>query len=279
VITVRCPSGLGPGDATTLPATIAGIPAYAPELAHDHGGFASDGHEILAGVEDRHFWFRCRRDLIVDLLARHAPAIGSFCEVGCGNGYVLQAIAAARPELHLCGIDASIAGLLRARTRVPGADVIQADATRLPANLRFDAIGAFDMLEHVDDDVAVLRAMRGALRPGGVVLVTVPQHRWLWSWADEVACHRRRYTRRILATALARAGLQVERWSSYLVLLLPLLAASRLQKRPANYASAALPAHLDRLLDRLTRGETWLTRQGWDHRFGGSLVAIARRPS
>lgn len=256
---------------------IEGFPIHAPELAHGHDGFADDGHDALEAFEDEYFWFRCRRALIVDLLRQHAPHPHRFAEIGCGNGAVLAAVSAARPELTVCGVEASLAGLRHARTRLPHAELIQADATRLPFAADFDSVGIFDVLEHIDDDRAVLRSIHQALRPRGLLLVTVPQHRWLWSWVDDFACHRRRYTRRELHARLAETGFEILRTSSYLVWLLPLLVASRLGKHPEKPAAPPLAGGVNLLCELITRGETWLTRRGWDHRWGASLVVVARR--
>jgi SAM-dependent methyltransferase len=253
-----------------------GFAVFAPRLAHSHDGFGDHAHDDLAAVEDRHFWFTCRRELLVHLLRTHAPEARSYCEVGCGGGQILAAVAADRPGLSLWGVEASLAGLLHARRRVPAARLHQADATRLPFRDQFDAAGCFDVLEHLDDDLAALHGLHEALHPCGLLLVSVPQHRWLWSWVDEVSCHRRRYARADLAGKLARAGFTVERWTSYLVWLLPLLQASR-WRRPAAAQAPRLPRVVDAVGRIVTRGELAFTRAGWDHRWGGSLVCVARR--
>ena len=69
------------------------------------------------------------------------------------------------------------------------------DARRIPYEAEFDVIGAFDVIEHIYEDAAVLQQMHRAVRPGGGIIVTVPQHRFLWSKQDEFSCHFRRYTR------------------------------------------------------------------------------------
>ena len=81
------------------------------------------------------------------------------------------------------------------------------------------------------DDEAVLASIHGALKPGGIVIVTVPQHMWLWSATDEQAMHKRRYTRRELTAKLEAAGLEILKFTSFVTVLLPVMYASRLTKR------------------------------------------------
>jgi SAM-dependent methyltransferase len=256
---------------------IDGFPAFAPELAHGHDGFADAAHDMLDDLEDSHFWFRCRRDLILDLLARHGSDARDFAEIGCGNGSVLAAVADEHPDWQVYGIEASVAGLRHARRRVPRARLIQADATRLPFESQFDAVGIFDVLEHIDDDRAVLRGIRRSLRPHGRLLITVPQHPSLWSWTDDHACHRRRYTRRELLDKLSAAGFRPRRCTSYLNWLLPVVMLSRLGRSPQQLQLQAPPAFVDRIFSLATRAELALTSRGWDHRWGGSLVVVAER--
>src|SRR4029077_3111817 len=97
-------------------------------------------------------------------------------------------------------------GLQTARTRLARVPLYQADARRLPFDREFDAVGAFDVLEHIRQDDAALAQLYQAVRPGGGLLVTVPQHPRLWSTADEYARHERRYTRSGLMQKVADAG-------------------------------------------------------------------------
>ena len=99
-------------------------------------------------------------------MQRHAPAFTDFLEIGCGTGYVLQGIAAAFPQARLCATEAQTEGLQFAAARVPRATFLQMDARRMPFDREFDAIGAFDVIEHIAEDEAVLTQAHRALRPG-----------------------------------------------------------------------------------------------------------------
>jgi hypothetical protein len=124
--------------------------------------------------------------------------------------------------------------------------------------------------------------MRAAVRPGGGIIVTVPQHRWLWTPLDDYAQHERRYSRAELIRAIESAGLDVVRITSFVSLLLPLLLASRLRQRgrPVDpQAEFGLPARLDRALERVMAAERRLIARGASLPAGGSLLAVAIRRS
>src|SRR5262245_59889697 len=170
-----------------------GYPAFAPELARAAAGFDPAHFSELAELESRNFWFRARNRLIAWALARHCPGAKRFLEVGCGTGYVLSGLAAALPGLDVTGSEVAAEGLGFAARRVPRAKLIQMYARRIPFRDEFDVVGAFDVIEHIEEDRSVLRAMRETLVPGGSLLLTVPQHPFLWSQYDERAHHVRRY--------------------------------------------------------------------------------------
>ena len=92
-------------------------------------------------------------------------------------------------------------------------------------------VGAFDVIEHISEDEEALAQLRRAVRPGGGVLVTVPQHPRLWSPADDYGEHKRRYRRRELVEKVSAAGLEIERITSFVSLLLPAMIASRFLDR------------------------------------------------
>ena len=171
-----------------------GFLAYAPALAQGGGGFKAAYFTDLARLEAGHFWFRARNRLIIWALGKYCPEFRSFLEIGCGTGYVLSGIANAYPGAQLHGSEIFTAGLAFAAARQPTIDFMQMDGRCIPFAEEFDAIGAFDVLEHIEEDEQVLRQMHGALKSGGVILLTVPQHAWLWSPVDDYACHIRRYS-------------------------------------------------------------------------------------
>jgi SAM-dependent methyltransferase len=267
------------------PARRDGVLSFAPELVEGvgaEGGFEAEAFERLARLEEGSFWFHARNRLIMWALDTYAPRARSFLEIGCGTGFVLAAVARARPDIRLTGSELFTAGLRHAVERVPSAELVQMDARQIPYEDEFDAIGGFDVLEHVDDDSRVLSECHRALRPGGTLLLTVPQHPRLWSAADDYAHHLRRYTRPRLVASLNRAGLETVRITSFVSALLPLMAASRVIERRSSrsYDPAAehqRSAHLRRPLAAVMRAEAALIRRGVSFPAGGSLLAVAVR--
>ena len=264
------------------PQVRAGFLALAPELAAQSEGFDPAMFAALAALEENNFWFRARNRLIVWALQRYAPAFTNFLEVGCGTGYVLQGVAAAFPAARICGTEAQTEGLEFAASRVSRATFLQMDARRMPFNHEFDVIGAFDVIEHIAEDETVLAQMHHALRPGGNLLLTVPQHPFLWSEYDVRAHHVRRYTGSELRQKLARAGFEIVKMSSFVSVLLPLMMLSRLTRRTESpdydpLAELRIGRATNKLLELALDAERAVIRTGLPLPFGGSLLAVARR--
>ena len=111
------------------------------------------------------------------------------------------------PRMRLAGSEIFADGLAIAKARVPKVELYQMDARHISFEGEFDVVGAFDVLEHVIEDENVLVQMFNAVRPGGGLLVTVPQHPFLWSASDQHAMHQRRYNRAELRTKVESARL------------------------------------------------------------------------
>jgi SAM-dependent methyltransferase len=257
-----------------------GVPVLLAGGAADEPAFRADRLARVEEIEQEHFWFQGRRVLVEALLDRRLPGPGRLVlDLGCGSGSLLDVLE--RRGQRVIGIDVRPEGLARARKRHPDALLLRAEADRLP--LRdgvLDAVVALDVLEHVDDAAALAEVAR-VLRPGGLLLASVPAVPWLWSFRDEDAGHLRRYTRDSLVGALGAAGLEVAELRRYQFVLFPLVAAARLAGRrgprlrdaedlPRPAVNRALAA-VSRLDARIGARITW----PW----GSSLVACARRPA
>jgi SAM-dependent methyltransferase len=280
----RCDEAWTCADCGNHPAVIAGFNAFAPSLALKDTGFRNEFFGALAELEAGNFWFRARNDLIVWALRRYFPDCRTLLEVGCGTGFVLSGIHSADPSIELSGSEIFSAGLAFAAARVPSAQFSQMDARHIPFRDEFDVIGAFDVLEHIDEDESVIAQVGMALRPGGGFLVSVPQHPSLWSPQDEHAHHVRRYTARELRRKVEAAGFEVVRMTSFVSLLLPIMFASRLRMREGTSeedfdAIDALrhPRAVNIALEVVMKVERSLIRGGLSFPAGGSLLLVARK--
>jgi SAM-dependent methyltransferase len=255
---------------------------FAPELVDGDGTDAAYPFEALVRAEASHFWFRNRAALIAWAIRTHFPAATSVLEVGCGAGGVLLGIQQTSPRARLTGSELLLPGLRRAQQRLAGVELVQMDAHHIPFEREFDVIGAFDVLEHIDDDESVLREMNRALAIGGGIVITVPQHAWLWSQFDEACGHRRRYTRQGLVGKLRAAGFEPVRVTSFTTFALPLLMAVRRRNGAVDLAQeVSVPiAPVNMLLWTLASLERALIAANVSFPAGGSLlvVAVARPP-
>lgn len=265
------------------PVRLNGIVHHAEEFVCGGGGFKAEYFAELARLEAANFWFRARNEFILWALRSYKSDAHTLLEVGCGTGFVLSGIANANPEIALSGSEIFLAGLSHAAERVPSAHFMQMDARHVPFANEFDSIGAFDVLEHIKEDETVLAQLKMALKPGGVLLLTVPQHPWLWSASDEYACHVRRYTRLEIERKIAMSGFEVLRSTSFVTGLLPAMVLSRArQKRKAETFDPAGELKINAALNQAFYGLMVLElagiKLGLNYSVGGSRLIVARKP-
>lgn len=245
------------------------------------GAFDLDDAESLEYIEESSFWFRARNRLIEWVLSEQAQTATSLLEIGCGNGFVLAALEGARPDLALSGAELGRNGLTIARKRLERTTLYQFDARSTPFQSAFDVVCALDVVEHIDEDVAVLDQMRQAVVPGGLIVVTVPQHQSLWSPADDYAGHKRRYSRSELMSKMKSVGLAPTLVTSFGSAALPLMMLSRFRERHARTTFDPMREHreahrADAVLDALYNVDLALIRRGRSLPAGGSLLVVAR---
>jgi len=164
-----------------------------------------------------------------------------------------------------------------------GRPVVEAalpDLSMFPAD-SYDLIALLDVLEHVPDDLASLRAIHRRLKPGGTLLLTVPANPWMWSAHDAAHHHFRRYTKKQLGELFLRSGLEVQLLSYFNTLLYPLVAAARIagKIRRKDSADDRLPsAPVNATLNAVFGLEAAMLGR-IPMPFGVSLVAVVRRPA
>lgn len=259
-----------------------GHPMFAPEMAEENSGFSPTYFASLASRESGYFWFESRNELLCWALAKYFAPMRNILEIGCGTGFVLTGIGQRFPDVRLSASEALRNGLVYAAKRLPGAGLFQMDARNIPFFEEFDVIGAFDVLEHIEEDCTVLEQMYAAVKPGGGIMLTVPQHPALWSGIDEYSYHKRRYTREELTRKVCQAGFRTIRTTSFVTILLPALVASRYRRRRYTEdfdldAEFRISARVNKLLTGALSVERGLIRMGISLPAGGSLLLIAQR--
>lgn len=260
----------------------AGFPAFAPALAAGNEGYDDSYFAQLYALEARNYWFRARNALLAWAMRKYFQAARAFLEIGCGTGFVLAGIARALPQLTVHASEVSSSGLPFAAQRVPHAELFQMDARAIPFVAHFDVIGLFDVLEHIEEDVIVLAQVHRALRDGGGLIITVPQHPFLWSAYDEHAHHVRRYAARELRAKVLQAGFRIVMMTSFVSLLLPLMMLSRRMQRKATagydvLADLRVGRVANFVLESVLAIERGLIRLGVRFPAGGSLLLVAQR--
>jgi SAM-dependent methyltransferase len=262
------------------------------EVAAD-SSYDPAAYRSLVAVEDRHFWFLARNRAISAVFetVRSGLVPGyHVLEVGCGTGNVLRALQKSATGGTVIGMDLHQEGLRYARSRLSPALLVRADVAHPPFSIRFDMVGLFDVLEHLDDDVDALRSLRDVLTDGGILLLTVPADPRLWSYFDVGSHHRRRYAQEDLRDKLVKAGYTVEYLTPYMSVLHPVLWMGRrlitLRKPKSQHAAAAWTlAEADlrvrpisgAVLGFLLEQEIRLLRRRRQLPIGASLLAVARR--
>jgi len=261
---------------------IDGITCFKPDIAEDYPDYHAAGLDSLYASEKEHFWFISRRERIILAFEKYSTKFSRIFEIGAGTGYVAQGLQKAGykvavGEIHLSG--------LRYAKKNGIKECYQLDLFSPPFQDEFDAIGMFDVLEHLNDDSRAVHEVSKMLTPGGNLYITVPAHRWLWSEDDEIAAHKRRYNKKTITQTVESAGLQVKEVHYFFITILPLLYLRHLLKSGNNSEinennhktiSFHINPVINKLLLVLTRLENRLSK--WlPNIAGGSLLLVATR--
>lgn len=236
----------------------------------------SQAYDNVWEIEQDLWWYRGRRAVCFELLRRHAPR-GRVLDVGCGTGYNLGLLEEFG-EVH--GVDPYPEALAYCKKR--GAQrVVEAPAEKLPyPDGHFGLVTAFDVIEHIEDDVAALREWHRVTAPGGQLLIYTPALQWLYGDHDRIVRHFRRYSRRQLVERIRQAGFTVMHSSYVNMLVLPMvigvrLAVKLLPRRP--HVEMSMPSRpVNWALTQLSYAEVPLVL-GPGLPIGLSLVALAVR--
>ena len=234
-------------------------------------------YAIMNNVEDSHWWFVARRRVIKSLLGRlNLPTDSAILEVGCGTGGNIEMLSGFG-DLTCIEYDEVAAQMARERKRV------QVFPGELPDGLpelpqKFDIVTALDVIEHIDDDRASIKALSSLLESTGRLVVTVPAFNFLWSQHDVENFHKRRYRKRDLINLCDQCGLKIDYISYFNFWLFPPVALVRLVRKilPSEevWQDMRVPNPLvNRVLQTIFASERLMVGK-FSLPFGSSLVAV-----
>jgi 2-polyprenyl-3-methyl-5-hydroxy-6-metoxy-1,4-benzoquinol methylase len=256
-------------------------------------------------MEQSHWWFQAKHKIVRELLGRYLgkeggsrqsaagseekasalPATGNespaarprIADLGCGCGMMLYQL---KDEYEVTGLDGSEQAVAFSAQRG-----IRVHKGFLPSDVplprgQFDAVLMLDVLEHLEHDVESARVAAELLRPGGILICTVPAYQWLWSKRDEHHQHFRRYSAAQFRRLFEQPDLELELFSHLNTWLFPVAAAARLTAKVRNAHDTTdlhvPPAPLNAALRELFASERHLLGR-LPLPFGLSLAAVARK--
>lgn len=267
---------------------IDGIKCYNPELANLNDDYPIEAFKLLYNAENTNFWFVSRNKMIQFLFSKYlGDGNKNVLEIGCGTGYVLKGLQDKFPNYTLSGSEIHLEGISFAKKRLKDVEFIQLDATKMPFENQYDAIGAFDVLEHIEEDTTVMKEVHKALKKDGLFYISVPQHQWMWSINDDIAYHKRRYSRKEMLQKLKNAGFETVFVSSFVFTLFPSMYVSRFFKRKKveitheviikEFNELTLNPALNSVFRFFMRIDELLIKTGISLPFGGSLLVVAKK--
>ena len=248
------------------------------------------GNKACFAIEERSFWFKHRNNCILSVVQSYPPAQGGIIfDIGGGNGFVSSALAHAGFDVAL--VEPGQIGASNAKRR--GLETVIC-ATTDSAGFKphsLPAVGLFDVLEHIRDDLAFLQSLRNLMKKQGRLYVAVPAYSFLWSENDVSGGHFRRYTLKNVREIIEQVGFEVE-FSSYIFRLLPIPIAlfrafpyrmgfSRLKDKEQKVAGdhAVQRGTMSSILEFFLNSELENLKNNKPMRFGGSCLVVATSPS
>jgi len=268
----------------------------APGLRYDNRGFwvtpeeaeisyPEYGNDFCYSVEDQSLWFAHRNNVILAAVRRYETAGALIFDVGAGNGCVAAALAGA--GFRTVAIEPSPSGVANAVKRGLDSVVLGPLPSSAFRHGTAEAIGLFDVVEHIESDLTYLQSLVPYLKPGGRLYVTVPAYQFLWSDNDAIGGHYRRYTLPRMRQVIQGAGYAVK-YETYFFAFLPLpiflfrsLPSRFRVKRTWNPSPAhhgVLSARISSVAERVLAFESRRTARGKSIPFGASCLIVAQRP-
>ena len=218
-------------------------------------------YQQMAELDERHWWYRARRRVLAELIRREVqpPPNAKILEIGCGTGHNL-AMLGEFGQVDGLELDDEARAISEKRL---GRTVMSAPLPELAGvpDRYYDLIGAFDVIEHIDDDTAALASIATRLKSGGKFVMAVPAHQWMWTAHDVVNHHKRRYSRRGLRRLIDASPMKLTKIGYFNSLLFPLAVAQRAASKLRGKDDADVrlpPAPLNAALENVFAAERYL---------------------
>lgn len=231
-------------------------------------------------VQQKHWWFVSKKKIVLDFIDRYVPTNDNhkILDIGCGSGLMLNALEQIGDTY---GMDMSDDAINFSKEIFSGT----VKKGMLPDNIPYDEeyfslIVALDVIEHVNDDRASLKAIRSHIAEGGQAVISVPACMFLWSEHDVLNEHKRRYTLEELKGKLIDAGFTIEKISYFNTFLFPLISLVRminnlLKRKGASEIDLPHPA-INYIVEKIFSLEKYFLRI-MNFPIGVSVLAVVRK--
>ncbi len=218
-------------------------------------------YQQMAELDDRHWWYRARRRVLAELIRREVrPPVGAqILELGCGTGHNFAML---EQFGHVDGLELDEEARSLSEKRL-GRAVMSSPLPELAGvpDRHYDLIGAFDVIEHIEDDAAALASIAAKLKSGGKFVMTVPAHRWMWSRHDVINHHKRRYSRRSLRRLIDASPLRLDKAGYFNSFLFPMAVVARMAAKLGGSEDKEMflpPTPLNDMMDAVFAAERHL---------------------
>lgn len=248
--------------------------------------YPEEGNESCMQLEENSFWFKHRNDII----AKGIKAYNEdrfFFDVGGGNGFVAKRIQDEGGDVVL--VEPGKKGVYNAQKRGVKNVVCSTLENAGFVKEKVESFGMFDVVEHIEDDLAFMKEINSYLQKDGKVYITVPAYKVLWSKEDDYAGHFKRYTLKTIEELMIQSGFKVE-YSTYFFSVLPLpiflfrtipsflgfnKKSNNLDKHKEEHAERE--GVISRFLDKVWKWELSKIAKNKRVPFGGSCFIVASK--
>jgi 2-polyprenyl-3-methyl-5-hydroxy-6-metoxy-1,4-benzoquinol methylase len=239
--------------------------------------YTKEGHSILAEAEKSHFWFITRKELITNNILKYLPKNSKAADFGGGSGDIAHHRQNIGYDISLC--DCFEEGLKIAQSKGVK-NLYKVDINDIPFSEHFDAVCAFDVIEHFENDSAILREFNKSLKKNGIIFITVPAHPWLWGKNDSLGGHFRRYNRKAMIKLLTETGFEPLTVKHFFVFTLPLLFVRKLLDKFKTNINKPEEIKINKIINNILKFITRIENKilkNCNPKLGGSIFAAARK--